>query len=36
MNDIHIYFIQTYGKKISLNNYCQIMSDEICDVMTTG
>jgi len=32
MNDIHVYSIQTYEKKISHNYYYQIMTNEICDV----
>ncbi len=31
MNDIHVYFIQTYGKQILHNYYCQIVALEICD-----
>jgi hypothetical protein len=32
MNDIRVYYVQTYEKCISHNNYCQIMTHEICDV----
>ncbi len=36
MNDIHVYFIQTYEKQISHNYYCQIMTHEICDDETNN
>jgi hypothetical protein len=31
MNDICIYFIQTYEKQISHDYYCQILTHDICD-----
>ncbi len=31
MNDIYVYFIRTYEKKISHNYYYQIVAHEICD-----
>jgi len=36
MNDIHIYFIQTYEKQILHNYYCQIVTHEIGDVKCKG
>jgi hypothetical protein len=35
MNDIHIYSIRTYEKKISHDYYYQIMAHEVYDVITT-
>jgi hypothetical protein len=32
MHDICVYSIQTYEKWISQNNYCQIVTHEVCDV----
>jgi hypothetical protein len=32
MNDIYVYFIQTYEKQISHDYYYQIMIHEVCDV----
>jgi hypothetical protein len=32
MNDICVYFVRTYEKKIPHNYYCQIVTNEICDV----
>jgi len=31
MNDICVYFLQTYGKYISHDYYCQITTHDICD-----
>jgi hypothetical protein len=31
MNDICVYFIQTYEKQISHDYYCQIMTHEVYD-----
>jgi hypothetical protein len=31
MNDIRVYFIQTYEKQISHDYYYQIMTHEVCD-----
>jgi hypothetical protein len=31
MNGIHVYFIQTYEKQILHDDYCQIMTHEVCD-----
>jgi hypothetical protein len=36
VNDIHVYFIQTYEKKISHDYYCQIVTHEVCDDETNN
>jgi hypothetical protein len=33
MNDIYVYSIQTFEKKISHDDYCQIVAHEVCDEM---
>jgi hypothetical protein len=33
MNDIHVYSIWTYEKKISHDYYCQIMTHEVYNVI---
>jgi hypothetical protein len=33
MNDVHVYSIWTYEKKISYDYYCQIVAHEVCDVV---
>ncbi len=35
LNDIRVYSIQTYEKKISHDYYCQIVTHEVCDVDLT-
>jgi len=32
MNDIYVYYIQTYEKQILHDYYCQIMTHEVYDV----
>jgi hypothetical protein len=36
MNDICVYFIQTYEKQISYDYYCQIMTHEVYDGFHLG
>ncbi len=34
MSNIHVYSIQTYEKKNLHNYYCQILTHEVCDIIT--